>query len=158
MDMRICSKCKRILPITNFYKHSIRGYQAYCKDCKNKYITSRTFRNKLERVKSWAASTLRRHKLKGFIIKITLQELIDYAMMIDNCEYTNVKLDWFAKDKPNKNSPSLDRIDNEQDIRIDNIRIVCKLVNTMKQNLTLQEYVKHCKYIYEHLGGEYNES
>lgn len=37
METKICTKCNKELPITEFHKDSRRGYYSQCKSCKNEY-------------------------------------------------------------------------------------------------------------------------
>jgi len=160
--MKPCRDCG--IELTSLNK-STRTTGYICKECDEKrhkiYRQTRklkSFTSKALRVREWSIKTLANHKYFGYKISITLQELMDYAMIIDRCEYTGIELDWFVKNKPADNSPSLDRLNNENELRLDNIRIVCKKINTMKQNLTFKEYLNHCKFMIEKFGDVLNET
>lgn len=45
------------------------------------------------------------------------------------------------------NSPSLDRINNEHELRKDNVWIICQRCNAMKGDLTMKEFVQRSKNI-----------
>jgi len=159
--MKVCSCCHRELSDDNFYKHSKRGYQSRCKDCKKieqHNDTLKTYVSKETRVMAWCKATLRRHKVNGFKINITPEELFNYAIKVEFCEYTGDKLDWFVRDKFINNSPTLDRLNNESEIRLDNIRIITHLMNVMKQTLTFKEYINHCKLMVTKFGDETDET
>jgi 5-methylcytosine-specific restriction endonuclease McrA len=52
-------------------------------------------------------------------------------------------------------SPSLDRIDNEDELRYDNIWIVCYKCNTRKSNNTMKEFYDYCKGVVEKFKPEF---
>lgn len=150
--MKYCSNCGVLLTpenrIKNLKKHK-------CKRCQQKYdkeYRERSFSDKSKRVRLWAIDTLNGHRRNGFKINITIDELTNYAMLIDKCEYTGIDLNWFNRGCHAFNSPSLDRLNGEHEIRLDNIRIISYKMNAMKQNLTFREYIEHCKYMVENFG------
>jgi len=150
--MKYCRVCGVELTLGNKVTHKSGNI---CKQCDSRrgYLEyQKTFVDKDKRIRSWAVRTLINHRQKGYKILITIDELCEYAKLIDNCEYTDVPLNWFSKGKCSSNSPSLDRIDNEKEIRLDNIRIVCHQMNTMKGSLSFKEYITHCKDMVERFG------
>src|SRR3989304_2271033 len=85
----------------------------------------------------WAIGTINRHKRKGFTILSTIDEIEFLAKRIKNCSYCNIELDWSWGNKgPKLNSPSLDRINNEKELRKDNIQIICYDCNAVKRTKT----------------------
>ena len=95
---------------------------------------------------SWARATLSRHRHKGYITEITSSELTEIARRTEHCYYCGCEFDWDPKHgKCLPNSPSMDRIDNDQIIRKTNIRIICHSCNTTKLDRTHEEFVEYCK-------------
>lgn len=45
---------------------------------------------------------------------------------------------------------SIDRIDSNRGYELDNVQLVCSLVNTMKMQYSTEELIKWCKQIAEH--------
>jgi hypothetical protein len=155
--MKICRVCG--IKLTNENK-TINKQGNICKICESRRGFTeyqKVFNNKTKRIRSWAVRTLINHRNKGYKMLITIDELCNYASLINNCEYTGIELNWFSKGKCNFNSPSLDRVDNEKEIRLDNIRIVSHRANTMKGNLTFKEYIQYCKHMIDKFGSVLNE-
>jgi len=55
-------------------------------------------------------------------------------------------LDWQLgnKGRMKENSPTLDRVDNQVEIRNDNIAILCYKCNATKRDRTLREFLEYC--------------
>ena len=117
---------------------------------KNKHFKILNRIKKKERINDpvfyWCKQSTTSHK--KYDLRIDEYDLFNYAKDKGNCEYCDVGLEWSYKDKigkPKSNSPSLDRMNNEEIITLDNIRICCHKCNTTKSNRTLQEFVDYCK-------------
>lgn len=66
------------------------------------------------------------------------------------CEFCGAVLNWptgRGDGKVNANSPTLERINNEQKLTKKNIRIICHRCNVTKQDRTFKEFVRYCKMI-----------
>jgi len=50
-------------------------------------------------------------------------------------------------------SQSLDRINNESELRLDNVWIICQRCNAMKGDFTMKEFVDYSKLVYEKFNG-----
>ena len=63
-----------------------------------------------------------------------------------HCPYCGVELDWQrGLGKGGRDSsPSLDRINNEKELRLDNIEIICHRCNSTKYNRTKKEFIDYC--------------
>lgn len=153
-----CSKCGLVKPITDFYFDSISGPRHKCKQCEN---TDNSAYNKLHPEvhrkvdakrylknpqKTWARATRAGHKRTGFDVIITLPELESLAHSTKNCFYCNCEIDWSLGNKGGKkpNSPSLDRLNNEQTLTTRNVVICCDQCNTTKGNRTFQGFIDYC--------------
>jgi hypothetical protein len=62
------------------------------------------------------------------------------------CALTGIKLTCNrAKGIKFKTNASIDRIDSDLGYNVDNIQLVCSVVNSLKSNLTNHEYIRWCK-------------
>lgn len=73
-------------------------------------------------------------------------------MKTDVCPICDVLLDWSRKGKTNRKSPTIDRINGDKTLRMDNILIICYMCNSTKQERTMTEFVTYCKKIVEKFG------
>ena len=65
---------------------------------------------------------------------------------VKNCQLCGQELDWSANKKyMHDNSPSIDRINNDNVITIDNIQLICVRCNTMKSHYTMNNFLMKCK-------------
>lgn len=97
---------------------------------------------------NWASRTLSSHKSRGHTINISREELIEFLENKTKCELCGRELNWESnKKKIRQDSPTLDRMNNENVIDIDNIMILCHRCNASKQDRTLKEFVDYCKEI-----------
>jgi 5-methylcytosine-specific restriction endonuclease McrA len=128
----------------NYYnknKHKIIKYNAKYRDTEDGY-------------KHTWCSTLHRHKYKGISINITTAELFEYVKDINTCKMCGKILNWTKNGKKGAthDSPTLDRIDNEDYIDLNNIQILCYQCNAGKQKMTNDEYINQCKMVLENNG------
>jgi len=175
---KVCSKCKRELTETHFYKCGTK-LQNYCKSCYSKYAKNYYSNedNKIQRRKtikkykllhknvveerikrwrnnnpkrSWIYGTLGGHKKDGHKIMIDIESLYNIILYIENCSICNKTLNWRHKGRgPKPDSPTIDRINNDNEININNIMIICNQCNTTKGSRTFKEFIKYCHYINE---------
>lgn len=161
-----CSRCKEEKDISLFGRnvnHDDNKHH-YCKVCQNeiakiyrennhkKVLDSVTkYRNDPNnKYKLFASSTFNDHKrYDKYILNITKDEINHLAMNTHKCIYCNVELNYNRgnKHKTEPNSPSLDRINNENIINIKNIQIICHRCNTIKHDMSHNEFVIYCKNI-----------
>src|SRR6267378_6101913 len=157
-SLRICNRCKRELPISDFYNPP-SGMRYSCKKCDLDY--ARTFRlthpewlrqyqkeyYRRNPRRRWAIACLAGHRRRGYKIEITSKELYALALKTENCFICQAPLEWQLGNKGhmNKRSPTLDRLDNEGVIRNDNILILCYQCNATKRDRTLKEFLDYCR-------------
>ena len=159
---RRCSRCKKQTQITitkKGYQHRkwiSDGNGGYlCHNCAKKVIYSERERDYgLKRLMSanarvlWAQMSYRNHVHRGHTLNITKKDLEEMASKTDTCPICDVTLAWgYLNGKILRNSPSLDRIDNEKDIRKDNIQIICYRCNISKYDRTMKEFIDYCKHV-----------
>lgn len=172
MKTKRCNKCGEVKPITEFYKNRTRkdGLYSNCKECASKYqkeyrkkypeMRRRYERENRKRIsekarekrlknphKYWVSSTLRKHRYKGFKVNISRDELIEIAKNTTNCYFCDCKLEWGYGKGASKNSPTLDRINNEGVLTLKNTQILFRRCNGIKQEKSMQEFIEYCTII-----------
>lgn len=102
--------------------------------------------------RQWAQNSIATHKRRGFDIRITWKRLEEIAKATTRCLLCGVELNWGPKKCGHLilESPTLDRINNEDYISEDNTMIVCWRCNSSKQSRTLKEFIDYCKLIVDH--------
>lgn len=163
IGLRKCSKCgtdKTQMTITKTgYPHRkwvIDGKGGYlCHNCTKKTIYQKREREYgIKRMLAanprilWAQMCINNHKRNGFDIQLTRYELGEMALKTDICPICDVPLAWgYLNGKKLRNSPSLDRINNEKHITKDNVQIICLFCNRTKITRTMQEFIDYCKHV-----------
>ena len=138
-EMKTCTKCSRVLPISSFYA---TNKNARCKECFKLYVSE-------NRKRYWANQTLKSHRHKGFEILITTDELIDIAEQTSTCKWCGRKLQWENGLGNTGLNPTLDRKNNEHHIGIENVAIICHTCNTSKGRQSEKEFKQYIKRMYE---------
>lgn len=165
MKIKFCNICKENKPITEFYKRNDRkcGVQSTCKSCQSKNSSMYGLTHLKEKLNNlmkwkkqnpkryWGNKTINHHKEAGYIVKITNDELFNYIKDKDYCELCDKKLEWFNK-KTAFSSPTLDRLNNENIVSINNVQLICHECNTTKGTKTQKEFIAYCKLIAERHG------
>ncbi|MFA5379641.1 MAG: hypothetical protein WC455_28040 [Dehalococcoidia bacterium] len=102
--------------------------------------------NESHRRRVWATRTRLMHRTNGFLVNITLDEIHEMAENIENCPICGRELRWLSGHKKvNGNSPTLDRIHNQNEMNADNVWIICHRCNTTKGDRSMEEFVEYCK-------------
>ena len=146
MKTKRCSKCGEVKPINEFHKNKANkdGHRYSCKICLFEHKRKRMSKNPY---KFWVNNTLRKHKHKGFKVNISRDELIEIAKNTTNCPFCGCKLEWSYGKGASKNSPTLDRINNEGVLTLKNTQILCRRCNGIKQEKSMQEFIEYCTII-----------
>ena len=136
----LCKKCV-VIKENNRYKNDpiLRSYrrEAYLKFEREKLLQVR-----------WLGAKSRAFK-KGIDFTITLTDLELLRDRQNNkCYYTGIE---FNNDNSGVTSISIDRIDSSGGYTIDNIRLVCTLVNKMKSDRTEEGFLNCVRDIYHHM-------
>jgi hypothetical protein len=98
----------------------------------------------------WAQGTIMWHKRGGMKVNVSLAEIVTLAKKSNVCLICGKELRWTQGNGAKKlahNSPTLDRINNEMELRNDNIQVICYTCNTTKHNRTMKEFVQYCKMV-----------
>ena len=103
-------------------------------------------------VRRWCTNTIHRHKQRGYIVNMTIDELYNIVKDKPICEICGKELEWYStgKGKPTNLSPSLDRKNNENEINKDNISILCHKCNSKKNSESIEENLVWCKQFEEY--------
>lgn len=148
-----CTSDQRAKTIDHRREHD-REYYAKNKDKSKAYRKANAVsikeKQRLNKAKRrhlyWAHSTISGHTARGFHVSITVEDLHRLAIETPTCPICGIDMKWEAG-KIAPNSPTLDRINNGNDIRLDNIWILCHRCNTMKRDLPMNEFVRFCKMV-----------
>ncbi len=155
--LRVCNRCKRELPIADFYAPA-SGVRYSCKKCDTAYSRHYNqahpeFRKRYEKEytrknpkRRWALACLAGHRRRGFTVEMTGKEMYQLASRTDSCFICGCQLDWRLgnKGRIKKSSPTLDRLDNGSVIRKDSVAILCYACNATKRDRTLKQFVEYC--------------
>jgi hypothetical protein len=174
--LKKCPKCDKIKKVNEFRKNKSarNGLSSQCKACDNqssaKYRTSDKGKRKISKYRKsekgkeaakrgskkqmavrphrvWATQTLSNHRKRGNEIQITPSKLEMLAKQSTHCQFCGCELAWGYGNGYVLNSPSLDRINNDNTISVDNVQILCIKCNTSKQDRTMDELVSWCKMV-----------
>jgi hypothetical protein len=88
--------------------------------------------------RTWAQHTLSSHKRKGIIVTLTREQIENIAIKIISCPLCNCTLT-YSKEFSDC-SASLDRIDNDKSLSIDNAQILCYRCNNAKRTMSMNEF------------------
>lgn len=145
-----CAACGERKPISEFFRNkcTFDGLTWQCKTCVTQ--NRNRWREKHPR-RYWANSVLISHRRSGFDVRITIDWLTNHVKNINWCPLCGERLVWGRKPAglPIHQSPSLDRVHNENFISENNILIMCYRCNTAKGDGSIDDYILHCKKVVE---------
>lgn len=177
MQSKICSSCGVLKNINDFHKRKSAkdGFRCECKDCrkaadkiryerdKDKILlkqkeyesTRRLDPNHALKVKAWGKNHYLNNPLKYILARCRNRakvydldfdlELSDIVVP-ETCPILHIPLRK-GDGKPESNSPSVDRIDNNKGYVKGNIQIISQLANTMKNSATPEQLLLFAKWI-----------
>lgn len=158
IKIKTCSKCKQSKPLSCFQKSKRYkdGYRCWCNDCESKACKKWKIQNPKM---NWAHHTRSDHKKKNIVINISNKDLLSFVANIETCNICGCKLNWGVDNKGSifPNSPSLDRTNNEYEININNIQLICHKCNRTKGERTMKDFIRYCKNVYLKFGDILNE-
>jgi len=158
-----CKKCGEIKSITEFHKAKgcKYGVRNICKSCINArmkiYRANPMVKQKNQQwsldhpYRRWAISSISSHRYHRFIVNISIDELENLAEKTTHCQYCGKLLNWDLQNKGRQlhDSPTLDRINNEPTLSLDNTKIICYFCNRAKMNLNFNEFIQWISSIYK---------
>lgn len=158
-----CKECKRDYS-KEYRKNNKEREKEYRKN--NKERIKEYYESNKERIKEygkkyhknnyiriWVNHTLYQHKKRGIMYSPTFKEdLLKKALEKPSCSICHRELEWYStgKYKTTELSPTLDRINNDNYMDIDNVDIICHKCNTKKNSDTLEENLVWCKQFEEY--------
>lgn len=158
--MKICTKCKQNLPLTSFTKGPDNGYRYQCRTCNLEYQKTACNRKQVaakyyEKRKSsdpavymWKQA---KHRAKWDYEDMEFTISVEDIVLPEKCPYLGVPLESRHK----RYGYSLDRIDSSKGYTKDNIQVISRIANIMKNNATEQELISFAKGVLEvHQGGQ----
>ena len=136
---RRCCRCKIEKDFSSYFARNSDkkfGITYCCKKC----ISETSLKKKMKDPQmDWSKRTHCSHKGRFNSINFTVEELYFIAKNSKNCSFCGNDFCW-TNTKPLPNSPSLDRLDNNEDLTLDNISIICRKCNTTKLDRSLEEF------------------
>ena len=141
-------------------KNSIQdGLHSLCKKCRK--VRNATY---MSNMKNYIKLMLKnakynaKRKTKDISVKITVQDIINlYDKQNGLCALTGIEMKHEIKitiDKKqhivNRFNMSIDRIDPSKGYVIDNIQLICSIINIMKYILSNDEFIEICKLIHKY--------
>lgn len=157
---KFCIGCDNHKNVNQFYKDKTNtsGLQTYCKDCgteKTKKWAS-TFDGFVKKLYKDTETNMKR-RAKDLTFKITIEDIKElYKKQNGKCALTGNQMSfdcYMTKGNQhiiNKWNMSIDRIDSSKGYELDNIQLVCAIINRMKTDLQDNEFVQICSMIVDH--------
>ena len=157
---KLCTKCKKYKPMTSKFfprRNNVKcGYGSHCKECEDcekerKKIKRATQEiNDRDRFLSRLLSGCKTRALKNNIpFDLTKEQLIElFEKQNGKCALSNLEMQTVIKAGKNPFNVSIDRIKPGRAYSLSNIRLVCNSINTMRSNLSDEEFLSFWLFIY----------
>lgn len=140
-ELKKCSMCKNWLKL-EYFDYSNKAIDLLnnaCKSCganrkrKQYYTFDQTLRQTWKRAKSSA-------KVRNLHFDLLVEDLQKiYLLQNKKCFYSGVEMG-FNSGKTNK--ISIDRVDSTKGYTVENVVLCCKVINVMKSNLNIEEFIQ----------------
>ncbi len=145
-----CTACKNVLPIEKFHKDTRTndGRITRCNTCMSKVTRIYNMKKKAkDPILYWAKNNIRSHKHSGYTVNLSIELLVGLANQTKHCSICDIELDYNSKygERLKYNTPSLDRINNEPELNMNNVWIVCYECNASKRGRTMVELALWCE-------------
>ena len=147
VNTKVCSKCECTKLVREFSKNKLKhdGLNAWCKQCMKTYcneyhqnnydkeisVARSTKMRKQNPCRYRASITLNNHKRNGYIINVSIDEVERLYRNIEICPICGCILTHDLGVGQRQTASSLDRKNNETELRIDNIWIICHKCNAI---------------------------
>ena len=156
MQTRKCPRCLKEKPLSNFRKRSgadarkrnrLGKPYGNCRPCENERRGD-TIRGSLSVLLQHAR---RRAKEKNIACDLTTDQLLKLARDQKSvCPLSGQPLTYTTGHGVIYTNASIDRIEHDGDYTISNVRLVCRVVNTMRTRMTDEQLYDWCQKIVKH--------
>jgi len=167
---RICPNCNKEIIYKNYKSyHSALSRSSICKSCRTTNANKSPNRKcKKEDNPAWKGyKNIPGAFLKGYrrsaklsdkkIIGFNLEDVYNiWLSQNKKCNLSGLPINW-GDEENNKNTASIDRIDSNKGYTLDNIQLVHKDVNLMKNKFDQDYFINICKLIVENQNLNTNE-
>ncbi|MCY9658483.1 hypothetical protein P5G65_25140 [Paenibacillus chondroitinus] len=152
-----CSMCRAYKPLNrkNFYSNTkgsggVYGFNSRCKVCTSKVTAEKMKKNKFYALAVSARSRYKKSEesfkcLPAAELATYLEEL--YFAQKEKCFYTDVEMDWNVKGPKSFFHMSVERLDPEKGYTKGNIVLCIWLINLVKSNRNLGEFIDSFKWV-----------
>lgn len=158
-----CVRCGAVKPIAEFYTIKNRERyrpHSYCKRCTREINAARrteprestSLRAKKWREGNWArnlfTSLSAGARSRGLHVLITTQTINDlWESQAGRCALTGLEMTRTYGMGPVQTNASVDRIDSFREYSLDNVQLVCVVVNRMKLALSVKDFRHYCQLV-----------
>jgi len=145
--VKLCPECK--IPQDylrkNYALESLK-LNKLCKKCSNQK-TDNCHRGMYERIRiSWYEKNKKGAELRGLYFDITLQDIWDmYQKQDGKCALSGLDIDWASVGSIH--TASIDRIDSSKGYILNNVQLVHKDINFMKQQFSQDYFIEMCQLV-----------
>lgn len=145
-----CSKCKIVKPLSEFNKSRKKGYLTYCKECKTKQCKKLLYSSEEKFLRQKFSNLRSRANKANILFNLTVEEYIEqFNKQKGLCFYTDKPLNFKGKEK--FDSISCDKIIPENGYVKGNIVFCSNRINTVKNNLSLEEIKEYMPGFYKRI-------
>jgi len=106
--------------------------------------------------KYWSNRTRTNHRSRGYDVSgLSRSDLEEKAEATEFCPICGVRLNWdfAARKRHDGDTPTLDRIHNDNVLTPENVWVVCHRCNGAKGAMSFAEFVRHCQTVGERFSG-----
>lgn len=158
MNTKKCSKCQEEKNVNDFYYHRTRKhYMSSCKSCNTKDCNTYQIKQRKEQNIKFVANMRsveirRKCKIKNIPVDSDIRNILIDQWKKQNglCFYSGRKMSISGDYHTNLNAMTIDKVDPALGYTKGNVVMCCRIFNAMKQNLTYDEFMKHCKEILDY--------
>lgn len=162
-----CRRCKRVLPDTQYlpvfgskpkkpqtFGRSIQYLHPWCNTCRKqssgRYASHPCYSPAIDTYfRRRIASIMKTAPARDIMVLIDKDDLLGRCLEQNNrCAITGIPMTFEMDGVFNKRTQaSVDRIDSTGNYSVNNIQIVCNVVNLMKQDMNTAEFMRWCGFV-----------
>ena len=142
---RTCRHCEKVLLVSAFYTNAGKP-DSYCKCCRILVDKQLNSKSSASRMRSLLTAARTRARNSHWDFNLTKDFLLGlWGKQEGRCYYSEVALTFDGNRAVT--ALSIDRIDSTRGYTTDNVVLCCRLVNEMKSNQTIEDFVERCRRI-----------